>query len=99
MSVVLLHSDSSGYPDYDNVPKKAVITDRAINYMVYVRSNDAIASVAPTTKCGIYPKTVNISDGVATVDFYVKYNSYNTGDINNNYTARVYGVKLYDLIP
>ena len=39
-----------------------------------------------------------ISSGTATIPMYQRYNSTQTGTINNSYTARVYGLKLYDLI-
>ena len=51
-----------------------------------------------TTSYGIYPNSCTISSGNATIAMYQRYNSTNTGTINNTYTARVYGVKLYDLI-
>lgn len=51
-----------------------------------------------TTAYGIYPNSVSISDGTATIPMYRRYNSTSTGTINGTYTARVYGVKLYDLI-
>lgn len=33
-----------------------------------------------------------------TIPLYYRYNSNSTGTLNGTYTARVYGVKLYDLI-
>lgn len=52
-----------------------------------------------TTAYGIYAYSASISG--TTIDitaFYQRYNSNNTGTINGNYTCRVYGLKLYDLI-
>lgn len=41
---------------------------------------------------------VEAVDLTENLDFYYRYNSNNTGTINGTYTARVYGIKLYDLI-
>ena len=51
-----------------------------------------------TTAYGIYPNSCTISNGTASIPMYRRYNSTSTGTINGNYTTRVYGVNLYDLI-
>lgn len=55
-----------------------------------------------STSYGIYPNncTLTTSDGKtsASIPMYQRYNSTSTGTINGSYTARVYGVKLFDLI-
>ena len=51
-----------------------------------------------TTAYGIYVNSASVSSSTMTLAFYYRYNSNNTGTINGTYTARVYGVKLYDLI-
>lgn len=51
-----------------------------------------------TTAYGIYPNSCTVSNGTATIPMYQRYNSTSTGTINGAYTARVYGVNLYDLI-
>lgn len=51
-----------------------------------------------TTAYGIYAYSATVSNNTMTIPFYYRYNSNNTGTINGTYTARVYGVKLYDLI-
>lgn len=61
-------------------------------------SNGTATSSTSTTAYGIYPNSVSISNGTATIPMYRRYNSTSTGTINGTYTARVYGVKLYDLI-
>lgn len=63
-----------------------------------ISSNGTTTTRAGTTTYGIYPYSCTISDGTATIPMYRRYNSTSTGTINNSYTARVYGVKLYDLI-
>lgn len=51
-----------------------------------------------TTAYGVYVNSASVSSSTMTLAFYYRYNSNNTGTINGTYTARVYGVKLYDLI-
>lgn len=65
---------------------------------IKLSSNGTATSVAGTTAYGIYPNSISISNGTATIPMYRRYNSTSTGTINGTYTARVYGVKLYDLI-
>ena len=62
-------------------------------------SNTGTATTSvSTTAYGIYPNSCSISNGTATIPMYRRYNSTSTGTINGTYTARVYGVNLYDLI-
>ena len=51
-----------------------------------------------TSAYGIYAYSATVSSSTMTISFYYRYNSNNTGTINGTYTARVYGLKLYDLI-
>lgn len=51
-----------------------------------------------TSAYGVYVNSASVSSSTMTLAFYYRYNSNNTGTINGTYTARVYGVKLYDLI-
>ncbi len=51
-----------------------------------------------TSAYGIYVNSASVSSSTMTLSFYYRYNNNNTGTINGTYTARVYGVKLYDLI-
>ena len=51
-----------------------------------------------STAYGIYVNAATVSGSTMTLTFYYRYNNNNTGTINGNYTARVYGVKLYELI-
>ena len=51
-----------------------------------------------TTAYGIYPYSATVNSDTVTIQMYQRYNSTQTGTINNSYTARVYGLKLYDLI-
>lgn len=63
-----------------------------------ISNNGTTTTNTSTTAYGIYPNSISISDGTATIPMYRRYNSTSTGTINGTYTARVYGVKLYDLI-
>lgn len=51
-----------------------------------------------TTAYGIYANSVSVSNGTMTIAIYQRYNATSTSTINGSYTARTYGVKLYDLI-
>lgn len=62
-------------------------------------SNTGTATTSvSTTAYGIYPNSCSISNGTASIPMYRRYNSTSTGTINGTYTARVYGVNLYNLI-
>lgn len=65
---------------------------------VKLNSSGAASSRGGTTAYGIYPNSVSISSGKATLPMYQRYNSTSTGTINGSYTVRVYGVKLYEMI-
>lgn len=51
-----------------------------------------------TTKYGVYANSASVSSGTLTLPIYYRYNSNSTGTLNGTYTARVYGIKLIDLI-
>lgn len=51
-----------------------------------------------TTAYGIYANSASVSSNTMSIPIYYRYNNNNTGTINGTYTARVYGVKLYDLV-
>lgn len=51
-----------------------------------------------TTAYGVYVNAATVSSSTMTLTFYQRYNSNSTGTLNGTYTARVYGVKLYELI-
>lgn len=62
------------------------------------RSSGVTTTRAGTTKYGVYANAASVSNGTCTITIYQRYNSTSTGTINASYTARVYGVSLYDLI-
>ena len=99
VSEIILDSNASGYNDYKDFEKTPDVLVCTLNYVIY--ANGTIASsirIAASGLCGVYAKTANITSGVATLDFYARYDAFYAETINNEYTARVYGVKLYDLI-
>jgi len=51
-----------------------------------------------TTAYGVYASSATVSNNTMSIPFYYRYNSNNTGTINGTYTARVYGLKLYELV-
>ena len=61
-------------------------------------SSGVTSSRQSTTAYGIYAYSVSVSSNTRSMPLYYRYNNNNTGTINGNYTARVYGVKLADLI-
>lgn len=61
-------------------------------------SAGTMSTRSSTTAYGIYPYTVSIADGNATIKMYQRYNSTQTGTINGNYTTKVYGIKAVDLL-
>jgi len=63
----------------------------------YLTSTGKFSSVS-TSSYGIYPNSCSISSGVASIPMYRRYNSSSTTTINGSYTARVYGLKLRDLV-
>ena len=51
-----------------------------------------------TSAYGVYVNAATVSGTTMTLTLYYRYNSNSTGTLNGTYTARVYGLKLYDLI-
>ena len=50
------------------------------------------------TNYGVFPKNITITDGDMTSKIYARYSVSYTGSIDGNYTCRVYGVNLCDMI-
>lgn len=64
-----------------------------------LNSSGTQSSRQSSTKYGVYANGASVgNDGKMTITVYQRYNSNNTGTINGSYTARVYGVKLRDLV-
>ena len=63
-----------------------------------VSSSGTKSTRQSSTKYGIYSNAATVANNTLTLTVYYRYNSNHTGTINNAYTARVYGIKLIDLI-
>jgi len=62
-------------------------------------SSSAVTTTRVSTNAyGIYPNSASLSNGGISMPMYYRYASTQTGTINGTYTARVYGIKLIDLI-
>ena len=64
-------------------------------------SESVTQTTSSNTAYGIYPNSCTVtttSNGTATFAMYSRYNSSRSGTINGTYTARIYGIKLCDLI-
>lgn len=81
-----------------NVSTKNGGTIATAKWNCKLSSSGTATTRANTSAYGIYPNSVTINSGTATIPMYQRYNSTQTGTINGSYTARVYGVKIYDLI-
>ena len=63
------------------------------------RSSSGTASTRQSTSAyGVYINAASVSSGTLTLTVYYRYNANSTGTLNGTYTARVYGIKLIDLI-
>lgn len=63
------------------------------------RSSSGTGSTRQSTSAyGVYINSATVSSGTMTMTVYYRYNSNSTGTLNGTYTARIYGVHLYDLI-
>ena len=81
-----------------NVGTKNTVAVSNNKWNCKVNSSGVSSSRQGTTAYGVYAYSGSLSSGTLTVPIYYRYNSTSSGTINGNYTARVYGVKLYDLI-
>ena len=88
---VLFLYNTSGISTKDAV---ALCTNR----LNWKNSSGTVVSRSSTTGYGVYVSTASIANDTLTMPIYQRYNSTQTGTINGTYTARVYGLKLYDLI-
>ena len=61
-------------------------------------SSGTESSRQSTSKYGVYVNSASVSSSTLSLPIYYRYNSNSTGTLNGTYTARVYGIKLIDLI-
>ena len=91
VSLVLLTGTS-------NVATKNTYTVGSNKWNSKLGSTGTASTRQATSSYGVYVNSATVADGTLTLPVYYRYNSNNTGTINNAYTARVYGIKLIDLI-
>lgn len=81
-----------------NVSTKNTYTVGSNKWNSKLSSSGTGSTRQSTTAYGVYVNAASVSSSTMTMTIYYRYNSNNTGTINGSYTARIYGVKLYDLI-
>ena len=81
-----------------NVSTKNTYTVGSNKWNSKLGSTGTASSRQSTTAYGVYINAASVSSNTLTLTVYYKYNSNHTGTLNGTYTARVYGVKLIDLI-
>ena len=87
----LLYGDSNAH--YKN---SVYVPSATTNYKLN-SDGSKMLSASNNTSYGIYVKG-GLSGSTLTLTYYTKYSSLRTGTINGNYTARIYGLKLIDLV-
>ena len=81
-----------------NVNTKNTYTVGSNKWNSKLGSTGTASTRQSTTAYGVYINAASVSSNTLNMTVYYKYNSNNTGTLNGTYTARVYGVKLIDLI-
>lgn len=81
-----------------NVSTKNTYTVGSNKWNSKLGSTGTASTRQSTTAYGVYINAASVSSSTLTLTVYYRYNSNSTGTLNGTYTARVYGVKLYDLI-
>ena len=81
-----------------NVSTKNTYTVGSNKWNSKLGSTGTASTRQSTTAYGVYINSASVSSNTLTLTVYYKYNSNNTGTLNGTYTARVYGIKLIDLI-
>ena len=81
-----------------NVNTKNTYTVGGNKWNSKLSTNGTGSTRQSTSAYGIYVYSASVSGTTMTLSFYYRYNSNNTGTLNGTYTARVYGLKFYDLI-
>ena len=81
-----------------NVSTKNTYTVGSNKWNSKLSSSGTASTRQSTTAYGVYIYSASVSSNTLTLTVYYRYNSNSTGTLNGNYTARVYGIKLIDLI-
>lgn len=81
-----------------NVNTKNTYTVAGNKWNSKLGSTGTASTRQSTSAYGVYINGASASNNTLTLTVYYRYNSNSTGTLNGTYTARVYGVKLIDLI-
>ena len=81
-----------------NVNTKNTYTVGSNKWNSKLGSTGTASTRQSTTAYGVYINAASVSSNTLNMTVYYRYNSNNTGTLNGTYTARVYGIKLIDLI-
>lgn len=81
-----------------NVATKNTYTVMGNKWNSKLSSSGTASTRQSTSAYGVYINAASVSNSTLTMTVYYRYNSNSTGTLNGTYTARVYGIKLYDLI-
>lgn len=81
-----------------NVSTKNTYTVASNKWNSKLGSTGTESTRQSTTAYGVYVNSASVSSNTLSLPIYYKYNNNSTGTLNGTYTARVYGVKLIDLI-
>ena len=81
-----------------NVSTKNTYTVGSNKWNSKLGSTGTASTRQSTTAYGVYINGASASNNTLTLTVYYRYNSNSTGTLNGTYTARVYGIKLIDLI-
>lgn len=95
-SIGALHSSNSSR-DIDNV-KPNTASSNASNNRLNIKVNSTEKYSSNFSQYGVYANAFTISGANVTLEIYARYSSTNSGTIDDNYTAFVYGIDLYDLL-
>ena len=81
-----------------NVTTKNTYTVMGNKWNSKLGSTGTASTRQSTSAYGVYINAASVSNSTLTMTVYYRYNSNSTGTLNGTYTARVYGIKLIDLI-
>lgn len=81
-----------------NVSTKNTYTVGSNKWNSKLSSSGTASTRQSTTAYGVYINAASVSSNTLTLAVYYRYNSNSTSTLNGTYTARVYGIKLIDLI-
>ena len=81
-----------------NVSTKNTYTVAGNKWNSKLGSTGTASTRQSTSAYGVYINAASVSSNTLNMTVYYRYNSNSTGTLNGTYTARVYGIKLIDLI-